>query len=189
MPDTFACAFGVVVGEEGGYSADAADAGNWTGGAVGVGLLRGTKYGISAAAYPDLDIKHLTLADAQAIYRRDYWDRIGGDGLPAALALIVFDAAVNQGVDRAARWLQLAVGVAEDGIVGPETLHAAGAGDPLDVLAAIGWERDCSYHADAGWMHFGHGWIRRLSQILALSLVYDQNNAGTRWLPHPGGAS
>ena len=96
-------AFADVVGREGGYSAERVDPGNWTGGAVGVCELRGTKFGISAGAYPSLDIAGLTLADAQATYRRDYWDRVRGDELP--LALFKFDAAMNNGIGHAARWL------------------------------------------------------------------------------------
>ena len=34
-----------------------------------------TKFGISQRAYPTLDIAHLALADAEALYRRDYWHR------------------------------------------------------------------------------------------------------------------
>ena len=89
MSDAFAKAFAIVIGEECGYCNDVADPGG------------ATKYGISHAAYPDLDIASLTLADAQAIYRRDYWDKISGDRLDPRLALLVFDAAVNNGVGRA----------------------------------------------------------------------------------------
>lgn len=182
----FDAAFRIVVGEEGGYSADPADAGNWTGGAVGVGVLLGTKYGISAAAYPALDIEHLTLADAQAIYRRDYWDRIAGNDLADALALTVFDSAVNQGVFRASTILQSAVGVTQDGDIGPETLAAVAHADVLDTLAQVTWLRQCSYYSDAAWKIYGHGWSKRLATITALSLVYTQDATLARYLPHEG---
>ena len=148
--------------------------------------LRGTKFGISAAAYPTLDIAALTLAEAQAIYRRDYWDRMHGDALPAPLALLTFDGAVNQGAPRAARWLQEALGVAADGDIGPITLTAVASADPLDVLAGICWERDCAYRADALWTQYGHGWIRRLATVTALALVYGQPGAPARYLAHQG---
>ena len=48
-------------------------------------------------AYPDLDIKNLTLEDAKAIYKRDYWDRMQADELPSGLDLVVFDTAINSG--------------------------------------------------------------------------------------------
>lgn len=177
-------AFRIVVGEEGGYDADPRDAGNYTGAAVGAGVLRGTKYGISAAAFPMLDIAALTLADAQAIYRRDYWDRIAGDALPDPLALMLFDAAVNQGVFKAATMLQSAVGVTQDGDIGPLTLAAVASADVLDTLAQVAWLRDCSYRQDAAWATYGHGWIKRLATVTALSLVYTQAPELARYLPH-----
>ena len=59
-------AFAAVIGHEGGYTSDARDPGNWTGGAVGQGACKGTQWGISAAAYPALDIAGLTPAAARA---------------------------------------------------------------------------------------------------------------------------
>ena len=58
--------------EEGGLSTDPHDDGNWSGGAAGKGVLRGTKNGISAKAHTTLDIRHITIAQAGAIY----WDGI-----------------------------------------------------------------------------------------------------------------
>jgi lysozyme family protein len=77
MDDFFPRAFAALIGPEGDYSAVREDPGNWTGGAVGHGLRRGTKYGISAASFPTLDIQGLTLEQARAIYRALYWDRMG----------------------------------------------------------------------------------------------------------------
>jgi lysozyme family protein len=81
--DNFANCFAFTLGAEGGYSNNPGDPGNWTGGAVGHGEVRGTKYGISASAYPALDIANLTEAQAEEIYRRDYWASLHGDELRA----------------------------------------------------------------------------------------------------------
>ncbi len=124
----FGVAFAATLRHEGGaLDLTASDRGNWTGGKVGSGSLRGSRFGISAAAYPDLDIAGLTLADAETIYRRDYWTAIRGDGLPAPLAVMVFDSAVNNGVEAAATLLQASVGAVEDGVIGPATLAAVDA--------------------------------------------------------------
>ncbi len=167
MAGVFERAFAVVVGEEGGFSAERADPGNWTGGAVGSGVLRGTKYGVSAAAYPSLDIAALTLKQAQAVYRRDYWDRVSAAALAPPLALLVFDAAVNNGVARAACWLQAAVGVTQDGNIGSETLAAvaARAGDGAALCAAFQAERTLFMVSLPTWRVFGDGWARRLCAL------------------------
>ncbi|MGC8476585.1 MAG: glycoside hydrolase family 108 protein [Acetobacteraceae bacterium] len=160
----------VVLGTEKGYQNDPDDPGNWTGGAVNQGRLRGTNFGISAASYPTLDIAQLTEADARAIYRRDYWDHVQGDALPAPLALLVFDAAVNNGTGQAARWLQRAVGVEADGQIGPETLAAV---QRQGTIPDGGWHLCAGFMAlrmqfMAGlptWRSFGAGWSLRLARL------------------------
>lgn len=57
-----------------------------------------TRWGISKRYYPHLDIKNLTVEQAKAIYRKDYWGKLGADKLPPHMREIAFDAAVNQGV-------------------------------------------------------------------------------------------
>jgi len=64
-----------------------------------------TKYGISKRAYPDVDIKSLTLAEASLLYKRDYWDKLGCDFMEKKLAIAAFDCAVNCGVGRTKTWL------------------------------------------------------------------------------------
>ncbi|HEX3970428.1 MAG TPA: glycosyl hydrolase 108 family protein [Stellaceae bacterium] len=129
--DGFAAALAIVLAHEGGYQAMQDDSGNWTGGKLGAGELKGTKFGLSAASYPALDIGSLTAADAAAIYRRDWWDRFGLGRLPAPLAAKLFDAAVNIGIESAVRALQRALRaagaapIAEDGKLGPATIAAA----------------------------------------------------------------
>lgn len=84
-----------------------------------------TRYGIAQTRHPEVDVRSLTLARAKEIYRADYWDPIRGDQLPARLAFVVFDSAVNQGVGRAAGFLQHALGIETDGQIGPRTIAAA----------------------------------------------------------------
>ncbi len=69
----FEMAVAVVLRHEGGFQRDPGDRGNWTGGAVGLGELRGTKFGISAASYPGEDIEGLTEERAREIYYKDFW--------------------------------------------------------------------------------------------------------------------
>lgn len=162
-------AFDALLGHEGGYSCEHADPGNWTGGAVGEGILKGTKYGIDSASYPALDIRNLTEDQARAIYRRDYWERVRGDDLPPGLALLVFDAAVNNGVDRATRWLQIAAGTEVDGALGPQTLAAVAgvlaARGPIPLCVEFMAQRTVFMAALPTWRTFGLGWARRLSEL------------------------
>lgn len=97
-----------------------------------------TRWGISAAAYPHLDVATLSLDDAKAIYRRDYWRPLSlGAIADQHVAGKALDMAVNMGTGTAARLLQKAVGVAEDGVIGPVTLEAVNTADPQVVLADL----------------------------------------------------
>jgi lysozyme family protein len=123
----FDTAFTNVVDAEKGLSTDPSDPGNWTGGAKGKGQLKGTKFGISAATYPAIDIAHLTLADAKTLYRRDYWIPAGCDALPWPLNYLLFDTVVNQGggIPYWRAEMQRALGVTPDGNIGPTTTRVA----------------------------------------------------------------
>jgi lysozyme family protein len=162
---TFDHAFSLVIENEGGFGDDPADPGNWTGGAVGAGVCRGTKWGISAATYPTLDISELTKETAQAIYRQRYWNPISADQMMPMLALLVFDAAVNNGVSRAVILLQLAVGSEPDGLLGPETLARVAAADPNVVCPEFQARRLMFMAALSTWHTFGLGWARRLCRL------------------------
>lgn len=145
---------------EGGYANDAADPGGET------------KFGISARAYPGLDIKALTRDRAGEIYYEDYWTRYGYSRLAdTELAAKVFDLAVNMGPRRAHKLLQKAmnraggVGLAADGNLGPKTIEAVnGYPDGSRLLAELKAEAVKYYRslaAGKGMQRFLAGWLRR----------------------------
>ena len=159
--DNFDRCFAFTAAFEGDFTVNASDPGNWTGGNVGQGELNGSKFGISAAAYPTLDIAELSEDAAEAIYRRDYWTVIQGDSLPLSVALVTFDAAVNAGARQAVLWLQQAANIKADGNLGPVSLAAVSKGDAA-ALARESLARRIDYTARLStWSVFGLGWSRR----------------------------
>lgn len=100
-----------------------------------------TKYGVSLRFLKDLPLKEADLdgdgvitwkdvaaldeETASRIYRGYFWDRLNCDKLPEALAMVLFDTAVNCGRSRAVKWLQYGLGVKMDGIAGSRTVEAA----------------------------------------------------------------
>jgi lysozyme family protein len=159
----FEDAFARVIGNEGGLSMSPKDRGNWTGGRIGSGQLRGTKYGISAAAFPTLDIQAVTLDQARTIYREKYWTPAGCDLLPDQLKFPVFDLAVNSGPGQAARLLQRSVGAVEDGSIGPKTLMSVLNMHPEKVLRRLDAHRLLLMTSDATWPEHGRGWVIRVA--------------------------
>ena len=85
-----------------------------------------TNLGVTKRVYEDFggnkDMKELTREDVEPIYKKNYWDRVKGDQLPAGLDLCVFDFGVNAGTGRAAKYLQTLIGTVADGGIGPNTL-------------------------------------------------------------------
>jgi len=163
----FETAFSRLIGHEGGFTNDPKDPGNWTGGKPDSGQLKGTKYGIAANTYGHLDIEHLTLEQAKAIYRAEFWDLLS-DAHPA-VKFQLFDAAVNHGRSNAIRFLQRAVGVADDGAWGRLSQTALERMDSNDVLLRFMAYRLKFWASLQAFDIYGRGWTRRGAENLLLA--------------------
>lgn len=162
-------AFDELIGHEGTLSLDPDDRGNWTGGKVGVGELKGTKYGVSAAQYPHLDIKNLTVDHAKDIYLTDYWFRHNIHQLPDAVRFDIFDAVVNSGPGNRHRgggvvWAQRAANVTMDGIVGAQTIAAIRSMDPYQFLIRFNSYRLEFIAESKVWASQGRGLVKRIAR-------------------------
>lgn len=128
-----------------------------------------TRYGISQAAHPAIDVSTLTAEHAAQIYRHEYWDARGCDLLPVRMGIALFDGAVNHGLGVADRMLQDVLGVAQDGIVGPKTAAAAKTADEQAVIERYLSSRGLFYHhivqSDASQRVFLSGWLWRLFRL------------------------
>jgi lysozyme family protein len=167
----FALCMNLILSHEGGYTNAKNDPGNWTGGKIGVGVVKGTKFGIAANTFPHIDIKNLTREQACEIYRKAYWNAIKGDELPAGVDLAVYDFGINSGTSRAIMSLQRALGVADDGRIGPVTLAAAQKADPRKIIKAICDERLAFMKKLKVWPTFKNGWTRRVSETRETALA------------------
>lgn len=115
--------------DEGGYSDHANDRGGKT------------KYGISQASFPNIDIANLTKEQAKDIYRTHYWKNLGGINYQD-LANVVFEICVMSGNKKGITLLQQAANrcgakLAEDGALGGNTLAAANSINPKWILAEL----------------------------------------------------
>ena len=170
MKGNIAACWAFTRAEEGGFSDDRNDPGNWTGGAVGRGFLRGTKYGISASAYPALDVANLTEEFAEMLFRRDYWTPLCCDGLAPGVDLLAADFAFTSGAGTSARCLQEAVGVMEDGRIGPITLAAVARVPAEDLIKRLEHAHEEHYEANRNFARYGKVWIGRSTKALAVAL-------------------
>jgi len=162
-------AFGRVFRNEGGFQNNHRDRGNWTSGKIGVGELKGTKFGLSAMTYPHLDIISLTLEQAKAIYKRDWWDALNMKSFRPAMQYQMFDAAINHGMFNTTRILQYAASAKADGIIGPNTRRLVAAKELNDLLLRFLAERLVFMTHVKTWDRFGKGWARRIAHNLILA--------------------
>ena len=156
---SFETAFRFTLGAEGGYVNDSRDPGGET------------NWGISKRSYPHLDIKFLTLADAQAIYKRDYWQQASCERMPPKIAVAVFDAAVHHGPKTAIKLLQRALKVADDGEYGRITHGTLQARDTSETLELLLSERAIYLTTCPAWPTYKRGWLKRLFNLARSNLA------------------
>jgi lysozyme family protein len=154
----FDTAFTKLLGHEGGYVDHPDDPGGATRWGVTERVARARGYSGSMRDLPE--------RMARDIYRADYWSAVRADDLPAPIRYAVFDAAVNSGVGQATRWLQRALGVADDGAIGPVTLAAAALADPEVLLRKMLAQRLKFMTSLSNWPSFSRGWARRIADLM-----------------------
>jgi|SRR5579864_1687756 len=133
---------------EGGFQKNSKDRANWTGGQVGVGMLVGTKYGITTLDMPGVDIENLTIAQATEYYLEHYWKPLYSEISSQAIANKLFDLGVLFGVGTAVRNLQMALDMPDqDGVFGLHTLAAVNVTNPQNLLQKF--QQEMTAHAKA----------------------------------------
>lgn len=106
-----------------------------------------TNFGINQESNPDIDVTKLTPDSAKALYQSRYWNAIGGDKLPPALATVALDAAVNQGVGPARAML------------------AASGGDPMRMLQLRAQAYQNIAANNPAKAQYLQGWLNRLNDL------------------------
>jgi lysozyme family protein len=165
VTDQFSFSLANVLQSEGGFSNDPKD----PGGATNKGITQAVYDSYrSCNTQPLQSVRFISDAEVRAIYRANYWDAAKCDQLPAGVSYIVFDGSVNSGVSQSSKWLQRALGVDDDGQIGPKTLSAAAAvADKRKLIDAICDERLKFLQALPTWSHFGNGWKSRVASVRA----------------------
>lgn len=147
-----------------------------------------TKYGITQATLDRLNATHamawglptnvtdLDPGHAAMIYANVQWPAIQGDDLPAGLAPLVLNAAVNMGEPRAVMLLQETVGTPVDGQIGPATLYAVHTWrsrymPDQSIAEEYAAHVACRYaKLNASLGQFELGWFRRLFRVYTLAV-------------------
>ena len=167
--DRFQRAFKLLASHEGGYTNHPEDPGG------------PTNRGVTQRTYDNYrrchrktprDVRSITDQEVATLYRTQYWDAVRADDLPEGVAYCVFDAAVNSGPSRAARWLQAGIGAGIDGVVGDETVGCAASIDPRQLIDEYCDCRLAFMQRLRHWPVFRNGWSRRVAEVRAQSKAW-----------------
>lgn len=129
-----------------------------------------TKFGISKAAWPNVDIAALTLDEARRLYYERYYLAPRFHLLPLEYSEPVFDLGVHAGPAQAIRLMQRTVGVKADGVIGDETIAAVQRQPVAGFRKAFAVERLLFYVqtivARPSNLKFARGWLRRALEFI-----------------------
>ena len=154
-----------VLRHEGGFVNHPADPGGMT----NLGVTKQTYEDWLGHPVTEKIMRSLTVTHVRALYRKRYWDTLKCDDLPLGLDLCVFDFGVNAGANRAARYLQRAVGAKEDGLIGPGTMALVR--KKVEAIGAAGLISDYQnaraayYRLLKTFPSFGKGWLNRVDAV------------------------
>jgi lysozyme family protein len=166
MKENFESCLKSVLHHEGGYVNHPSDPGGMT----NLGVTKRVWEEWVGHEVDEKTMRALTPEIVGPMYKAKYWDKVKGDDLPAGVDYCVFDAAINSGPGRAAKWLQAAVGVDPDGGIGPKTLQAVASMDANELVSAYNDRRLSFLHDLPTWPTFGKGWARRVAEVKAAGL-------------------
>lgn len=149
--DNYSGCIAFVLKWEGGYVDHPRDPGGATNRGITIHTLRRWR----GRPVTKADVRNLSLSETHAIYRKNYWDAVAGDSLPAGVDLAVFDYGVNSGPARGKR----AYAQARGAMVRPQDLVRRICASRLSFVRGL-----------RTWSTFGRGWARRIAQCEALGV-------------------
>lgn len=120
-------------------------------------------------ALPSQHVRLLSREEGIAIYR-GYWLPYC-PMLPRGLDLQLFDESVNAGLHAAIEILQDALGIASDGVWGPQTAKAVAITNVEQLVQRYTICRHARYRRTRGYEYFHVDWDRRCNEIGAAALV------------------
>lgn len=163
MPDRFPACCAETLRWEGGYSNDPYD----PGGATMKGVIQRVYDGYRRGkGQPTQAVRMISDAEVLDIYRRNYWDAVRGDELPAGVDMALYDYGVNSGPAQAVRSLQRVLRMNNvDGHLGAATLAAIQNRDPVTLVQELMAERRRFLRSLSTFWRFGTGWMRRCDGI------------------------
>jgi lysozyme family protein len=161
MKDNFEKSLALVLKHEGGYVNNPKDPGGMT----NLGVTKKVWDAYIGHVSTEAEMRGLTPALVGPLYKKLYWDISRCDELPSGVDYAVFDFAVNAGVSRSIKVLQSALGVTQDGQIGPATLTKLVGVNAKELLNQFSQSKTNFYKSLATFSTFGKGWLNRVASV------------------------
>ena len=161
MIENFEKSLNMLLESEGGFVNNPKDPGGMT----NLGVTAKTWSEFKGRATSEKEMRNLTKDDVAVLYEKKYWDTCKCDDLPSGIDYLVFDFAVNAGPGRSIKILQKAIGVPEDGSIGPVTLQNIDVMDKSELITRFSNAKKEFYELLPTFPTFGKGWLSRIDTV------------------------
>lgn len=161
MKDNFDKSLAMVLKHEGGFSNLKQDPGGMT----NLGVTKKVWDAYIGRTSTEAEMRALTPTMVGPLYKKQYWDACKCDELPIGVDYLVFDFAVNAGVNRSAKTLQTALGAVADGVIGAGTLAKVGEHNAQELIQKFSNAKTNFYKSLTTFSTFGKGWLNRVASV------------------------
>ena len=160
MTENFDHSLDLVLKSEGGFVNNPKDPGGMT----NLGVTATTWSNFKGRNTNEKEMRSLTRDDVAPLYEKKYWNACKCDDLPSGIDYLVFDFAVNSGPGRSIKILQKALGIPEDGAIGPVTIQTIDVMDKTELINRFSNEKKQFYESLSTFATFGKGWLNRVDE-------------------------
>ena len=158
MKENFEKSLELVLAHEGGYVHHALD----PGGRTNLGVTQRVWEDYVGHPVDEAEMRSLTREMVAPLYKKNYWDAVCGDVIPAGADYLLFDFAINAGAFRAIKTAQKSLGVTPDGALGPLTTEALITAK--DFIEKFSNAKESFYRSLVNFPTFGKGWLNRVAE-------------------------
>jgi lysozyme family protein len=128
---------------------------------------------------PNRDVFTMTDTERDAIYWENYGAKVRFNELPPGIDIVVGDGAINSGPAQCIKWVQRALNVSADGVLGNVTMQAIVDYPDHDLLIAkIIDLREKFLRSLKTFWHFGKGWLSRTAQLKKIGQAWAMGSVG-----------
>ena len=160
MENNFQKCLDLVLKSEGGFVNNPKDPGGMT----NLGVTATTWSNFKGRNTNEKEMRSLTRDDVAPLYEKKYWNACKCDDLPSGIDYLVFDFAVNSGPGRSIKILQKALGIPEDGAIGPVTIQTIDVMDKTELINRFSNAKKQFYESLPTFSTFGKGWLNRVDE-------------------------